>query len=88
MHKKNRSNPGLEYRSAGYYKKLYGKDAVITRLGYITIVHLDHPGKEEIQKRKEEIIREELTGEAFDDDCPLCQEFKNHPHDIVYYDQD
>lgn len=86
--KTSRLNPGFEHRSEEYYKQLYGKDAVITRLGIITIVHLDHPSKEKIQKRTEEIVREELTGETFDDDCPLCQEMKNHPHEIVYYDQD
>jgi len=41
----------------------------------------------EIQKRKEEIMPEELAGDAFFDDCPLCQEFKNQPYDIVYDNQ-
>jgi hypothetical protein len=86
--KTNRLNHEAEYRSDEYYKQLYGKNAVITRLGGITIVHLDNPGKEEIRKRTEEIMREELTGEAYDDDCPLCQEMKNQPHEVVYYDQD
>jgi hypothetical protein len=83
-----RPGPGVGYRSDEYYAQLYGKDAVITRLGKITIVHLDHPDKAEIERRKEEIIREEITGEGFDDDCPLCRDFQNHPYDVVYFAQD
>ena len=87
INKTNRLNPKVEYQSNEYYKQLYGKSAIITRLGDITIVHLDRPNKKEIQKRKEEIMREELTGEAFFDGCPLCQEMKKHPYDVVYYAQ-
>ncbi len=74
-----------EYQTEKGYKQLYGKHVIVTRLGDITIIHLDRPGKKEIQKRKEEITREELTDEAFFDDCPLCKEFKKHPYDAVYY---
>jgi len=88
MNKTKRSNPVIKYQDNMHYKKLYGKHAIVTRLGDITVVHLDHPSKKEIQKRKEEIIREELAGEAFFDDCPLCQEMKKHPYDVVYYAQD
>jgi hypothetical protein len=87
MGRTNRTNKKIEYRSDEYYRQAYGENAVITRLGYITIIHLDNPGKKEIQKRTEEIMHEEITGEAFDDDCPLCQEMKNHPHEVVYYGQ-
>jgi hypothetical protein len=69
-------------------KRRYGKGAVIVRLGHINIVHLDHSSRETIHQRTEEIMREELTGEAFFDDCPLCREFQKHPYDIVYYKQD
>ena len=88
MHKINRLNPDAEYQDDEYYKQLYGRSAMVTRLGNITIVHLDRPSKNEIRKRKEEIMREELTGEAFFDDCPLCQEMKKHPYHVVYYTQD
>lgn len=86
--KANQLNPVAKYQNDMYYKKLYGKHAIVTRLGYITIIHLDRPNKEKIKKRKEEIMREEITDRAFFDDCPLCQEFQRHPHDIVYYKQD
>ena len=88
MVKPNRTAHMIKYRSDEYYKQAYGKNAVITRLGYITIIHLDNPNKEKIRERTEEIMREEITGEAYDDDCLLCQEMKNHPHEVVYYDQD
>jgi hypothetical protein len=85
MNKRNRLNSKTEYRSDAQYKQLYGKDTIVTRLGYITIIHLDHPDKEKIRKRIEEVMHEEITGEAFFDDCPLCHEFQKHPYDIVYY---
>ncbi|MDD2702859.1 MAG: hypothetical protein PHC33_02465 [Candidatus Omnitrophica bacterium] len=88
MRRAQRTKPKIEYRNDEYYRQAYGKDAVIVRLGYITIIHLDHPDKDTIRKRTEEVMREEITGEAFDDDCPLCQEMKNHPHEVVYYGQD
>jgi hypothetical protein len=73
------------YKSDTHYQQLYGKGAIVTRLGWISIVHLDHPNKEKIQKRIEEIMHEEISGEAFFDDCPLCQEFQKQPYDIIYY---
>lgn len=85
INKTNRLDPEDEYGSNEYYKRLYGKHAIVTRLGDVTIIHLDHPSKKEIQKRKEEIMSEELNGEAFSDDCPLCKEFEKGPYDVVYY---
>ena len=88
MNKTKRLNPVTKYQNDAYHKQLYGKDAIVTRLGYVTIIHLDRPNKEEIQKRKEEIMREEITGKAFFDDCPLCNELNKHLYDIVYYRKD
>ena len=42
------------------YKKRYGPDAILSRLGKITIVHCDRPTKETIEERINEVIREEL----------------------------
>jgi len=78
-------NPGIEYRSNEYYEQLYGRDAVITRLGKITIVHLDRPGQTEIQRRSKEVMREDISGEVLDDDCPLCRELRDQPCDVVYF---
>ena len=89
MNSRNRSNhKDSDYRTDEYYKKSYGKDIIVVRLGHVSIVHTDHPDKKEIQKRTEEIMREEMTGEGFFDDCPLFPEFRKHPYDIVYYQQD
>ena len=67
---------------------IYGSDAIIVRLGHVNIVHLDQPSEETIRERTEEVMREELTGDAFFDDCPLCQEMKKHPYNIVYDPED
>ncbi len=65
-------------------KKMYGKNAIATQVGKIRIVHLDNPTEQIIKKRIEEVIVEEISGNAFDDCCPLCQQIKNEPYDIVY----
>jgi hypothetical protein len=70
-----------------YYRKHYGKNAIVNKLGRINIVHLDNPDKKEIQTRIEEVIREEITGEAYFDDCPLCRLTRDLPHDVVYYNR-
>lgn len=75
---------GQDKRDDSFYKKHYGLNAVVTRLGKINIVHLDSPSQETIQKRIEEITREEITGEAWDDDCPCCRMIKDEPHDVIY----
>lgn len=67
-----------------HHRQAFGKDVLVTRLGYINIVHSDHPDAETIQKRIEEVIHEEIDGEPFEDDCLLCQEMKNRPYDVVY----
>ena len=71
-------------RSDEEYNKMYGKNVILSRLGKITIVHCDYPSQETIEKRINEVIREELRDEAFFDDCPLCQMIKNDPYDVIY----
>lgn len=73
-----------EVRDDVFYRRHYGSEAVLTRMGSITLVHLDKPTPATIKKRMEEVAREEINGEALDDDCPLCQMFKDQPHEIVY----
>jgi hypothetical protein len=88
MAKTNRSKTAVKCQKDECFKRPYGKNAIVTQLGQVNIVHLDRPSKETIRKRIEEVIREEIAGEAFFDDCPLCREFQKHPYDIVYYRQD
>ncbi len=71
-------------RDDDFYKSQFGPKAIVTRLGRINIIHLDNPSPKTIQKRIEEATREEITGEAWDDDCPCCQMFKDGPHDVIY----
>ena len=56
----------------------------MTKLGHINIVHLDEPDDQTIRQRIEEVIKEEIEGTAFEDDCPLCRELKHRPYDVVY----
>ena len=68
------------------YRRMYGNHVRISRLGKITVIHLDNPSEKTVRKRVEEAIREEMAGEAFEDDCPLCQELKDSPYEVVYGD--
>ena len=65
---------------------MYGNHVQISRLGKITVIHLDNPSGETIRKRVEEAVREEMAGEAFEDNCPLCREFHDSPYEVVYGD--
>ena len=75
-------------RRQNQQQKLDADEPIVVRLGDINIFHYDHPSPETIRQRTEEVMRDEITGGAFFDDCPLCQDMKKHPHDWVYYQQD
>ncbi|MFZ5802098.1 MAG: hypothetical protein ACOY3K_03175 [Candidatus Omnitrophota bacterium] len=70
----------------GQHRKTWGAKALVTRLGKVNIVHLDSPSEEVIAERIKEVLREELRGGPFEDDCPLCREMSKYPHDAVYWD--
>jgi hypothetical protein len=61
---------------------LYGKQAIISRKGRFTLVHLDRPSSALVRSRTEEFVPEDY----FDDDCWLCQVQKNGG--IVIFDDD
>ena len=65
-------------------KIVYGQNAITTQVGKIRIVHLDNPTEQMIKKRIEEVIAEEISGDAFEACCPLCRQIKNEPYDVVY----
>ena len=77
-------NMGNAVSNDATYRKRYGNQVQISRLGKITIIHLDSPSEKTIKKRIEEVINEEITGDALEDNCPLCQELRNHPYEVVY----
>lgn len=66
------------------HKRAYGDHVLVTQLGKINIVHTDRPSEDVIKKRIEEVLHEEIDGDPFDDDCPLCQDLKKYPYDVVY----
>ena len=61
-------------------KRIYGEDAVITRLGKYNLIHLDHPDPEEVERRLGEFDPDEL----YEDDCPLCQMLRIQGSNVVY----
>ena len=48
---------------------MYGKDAVISRKGRFTLVHLDRPSTELVRVRTENFNPDEF----FDCNCPICE---------------
>ena len=82
MNKIHLTIPGRDKLPKDYYRKSYGKSAVITRLGHINLVHLDFPSDETIQERVNETIREQTTSKC---GCHICRNYKNHPLDIIYF---
>lgn len=73
------TGPGAEH-----HQRVFGNDVLVTRMGNINIVHTDNPSEETIRKRIDEVLHEDIDGEPFEDDCPLCQEMKKHSYDVVY----
>ena len=63
-------------------RRVYGADALFTRAGVFTLVHLDAPTAEIMAKRTTEFSPDEF----FIDDCPLCQASRTHGGHIVFSD--
>jgi len=63
-------------------KRMFGDDAVISKVGNFNLVHLDHPSEEEIRRRIEEFDPREL----FEEDCPICRMLREQGGNIVYDD--
>jgi hypothetical protein len=61
-------------------RALYGQNAVVSRKGSFTLVHLDRPSRATIRRRSREFDPEEF----FCPDCPLCQLLKKSG--IVVFD--
>ena len=77
--------PGRDKLAGDYYRKSYGEFAVITRLGRVNMIHLDLPSSAVIQRRIEETILEQSARSC---ECPICRKYKDHPLDIVFFDED
>lgn len=66
-------------------RKQFADDVEIGVVNGILVVHLDNPNKAERKRRQVEIREGNFDTE---DDCPLCQEMKKNPPQVVIYDQD
>lgn len=67
-------------RSDEELKRLYGEEAIVTRLGKYNLIHLDNPDPEEIERR----IAEFDPNDLYEDDCPLCQMLREEGGEVVY----
>lgn len=70
------------FESEDALRRVYGDDAVFSRVGVFTLVHLDDPTPETIARRTTEFDPREF----FVDDCPLCQASRDHGGHIVFSD--
>lgn len=61
-------------------RRVYGDDAVFSRVGKFTLVHLDSPTEETIAKRTGEFQPDEY----FIDGCPLCEQAKAAGGHVVF----
>ena len=66
--------------------KVYGKNVLVSRVNGYNIIHLDDPTEGQIRDRINEVLSGQIDDDC-DDGCPLCQDLKGHPCDIVYYKQ-
>lgn len=73
-------NSGHATESDEELKKMFGDNAVITRVGRFNLVHLDNPSEVELERR----IRAFDPDEYFEDDCPLCRMMRDEGGNIVY----
>ncbi len=75
-----RSECGEVPESDAELKKMFGDNAIITRVGRFNLVHLDNPTEQELERR----IREFDPAEYFEADCPLCRLMREEGGNIVY----
>lgn len=66
--------------------KTYGKNVTVSRVNGYNIIHLDNPTEEQIKQRIKDVLDSQIDN-GFEDNCPLYQEIKGQPCDIVYYKQ-
>ena len=60
-------------------RRVYGEEALFSRIGRFTLVHLDSPTPEQLRKREVEFNPDDF----FFDDCPLCVSAKEAGGHIV-----
>lgn len=61
-------------------RRIYGDEAVISRVDRYVLVHLDNPTPEQVATRNQEFD----PNDFFFDDCPLCEMAKRDGGHIVF----
>lgn len=61
-------------------RRTYGPEAIVSRAGRFTLIHLDNPAETKIRTRVEEFDPDAY----FFDDCPLCRIARDEGGHIVF----
>jgi hypothetical protein len=61
-------------------RRVYGDTAVFSHVGNFTLVHLDNPTREQVERRTAEFRPDDF----FLDDCPLCCQAKQEGGHVVF----
>ena len=61
-------------------KRMFGKDAVVSRIGKFNLIHLDNPSPQEKARRVKNFNPDNL----FEDDCPICSMLKKQGGNVIY----
>jgi len=74
----------------GEHQAKYGKEVTVTKMGNVTLVHLDQPSQEELEERIDQVLEEVINDELNDfddDDCPACRFARDTFYDIVFNEE-
>ncbi len=61
-------------------KRMFGKNAVVSRIGKFNLIHLDNPSPQEEARR----VRNFNPDNLFEDDCPICRMMKKQGGNVIY----
>ena len=61
-------------------KRMFGRNAVVSRIGKFNLIHLDNPSPEEEARRVQHFNPDTL----FEDDCPICSMLKKRGGNVIY----
>jgi len=61
-------------------KRMFGKNAVVSRIGKFNLIHLDNPSPQEEARR----VRNFNPDNLFEDDCPICKMMKKQGGNVIY----
>lgn len=80
LHQWTLCTPQENFQSDEELKKIFGEEAVISRVGRYNLIHLDNPSPDELARREADFDPSKL----FEDDCPLCQMLMEQGANVVY----